>query len=48
MSRFIKPHQPKLVAQVAGVRVTAGDVNSALSATVTLLPRAAGAWSLDP
>lgn len=35
-----------LVAQVAGVRVTAGDVNSAYAATVTLTPRAAGAWSL--
>lgn len=34
-----------IVAQVGGVRVTAGDVNSAYSATVTLLPRGAGAWS---
>lgn len=34
-----------LVAQVGGVRITAGDVNSAISGTVSLLPRAAGAWS---
>lgn len=34
-----------IVAQVGGVRVTAGDVNSAYSATVSLLPRGAGAWS---
>lgn len=34
-----------IVAQVGGVKVSGGDVNSAFSATVTLLPRAAGAWS---
>lgn len=34
-----------IVAQVGGFRITAGDVNSAISGTVTLLPRAAGAWS---
>jgi hypothetical protein len=34
-----------IVAQVGGVRITAGDVNSAISGAVTLLPRAAGAWA---
>lgn len=34
-----------IVAQVGGFRITAGDVNSAISGTVTLLPRAAGAWA---
>ena len=34
-----------ILAQVGGVRVSGGDVNTAYSATVTLLPRAAGAWS---
>jgi hypothetical protein len=45
---FYKPNSFNLtvVAQVGGVRVTAGDVNSAYAATVTLIPRAAGAWSL--
>jgi len=33
------------VAQVGGVKVSGGDVNSAYSASVSLLPRAAGAWS---
>jgi hypothetical protein len=46
--RFYRPNSFNLtvVAQVGGVRVTAGDVNSAYSATVSLIPRAAGAWSL--
>ncbi len=35
-----------VVAQVGGFNVTAGDVNSILSASVTLVPRASGAWSL--
>jgi len=34
-----------IVGQVGGFRVTAGDVNSAISGTVTLLPRAAAAWA---
>ena len=34
-----------IVAQVGGFKVTAGDVNSAYSGTVSLIPRAAGAWS---
>ena len=34
-----------IVAQVGGFRITAGDVNSAISGAVTLLPRAAGAWA---
>jgi hypothetical protein len=34
-----------IVGQVGGFRVTAGDVNSAISGTVTLLPRGAGAWA---
>ena len=47
MFRFYKPGSFNLtvVAQVAGFRITAGDVNSAYSGTVTLLPRAAGAWA---
>lgn len=46
--RFYKPNSFNLtiVCQVGGVRVTAGDVNSAYAATVSLLPRAAGAWSV--
>lgn len=46
--RFYRPSSFNLtlVAQVGGVRVTAGDVQSAFTATVTLLPRAAGTWSL--
>jgi hypothetical protein len=46
--RFYKPgsFNMTVVAQVGGVRVTAGDVNSAYSATVTLIPRAAGTYSL--
>jgi hypothetical protein len=45
---FYKPgsFNMTVVAQVAGVKVSAGDVNSAYQATVTLIPRAAGAWSL--
>lgn len=45
---FLKPgsFNLTLVAQVAGVNVTAGDVNSPYEAAVTLLPRAAGSWSL--
>ena len=35
-----------VLAQVGGFKVTAGDVNSAYSGTVTLLPRGAGSWSL--
>ena len=34
-----------IVAQVGGFRITAGDVNSAISGSVTLLPRGAGAWA---
>lgn len=37
-----------LVAQVAGFSITSGDVNSAYSASITLLPRGAVALSLDP
>lgn len=45
---FYKPSSfhMTLVAQVGGVKVTAGDVNSAYAATVTLIPRAATAWAL--
>jgi hypothetical protein len=44
---FTKPTnwRMSIVAQVGGFKVTGGDVNSAYSGTVTLLPRAAGAWS---
>lgn len=34
-----------IVAQVGGFSITAGDVNSAISGTVSLLPRGAGAWT---
>jgi hypothetical protein len=46
--RFYRPSSFNLtvVAQVGGFRITAGDVNSAYSGTVSLIPRAAGAWSL--
>lgn len=46
--RFYRPNSFNLtvVAQVAGFQITGGDVNSAFSGTVTLKPRAAGAWSL--
>jgi len=45
---FYKPasFHMTVLAQVGGVKVTAGDVNSAYSATVTLIPRAAGSWAL--
>jgi hypothetical protein len=44
---FQRPGQWNMtsVAQVAGLNVAGGDVNSAYSASVTLLNRAAGAWS---
>ncbi len=35
-----------LVAQVGGFNITAGDVNSIIEGSVSLLPRAAGAWSV--
>jgi hypothetical protein len=45
---ILKPSRWNLtvLAQVSGFRVTGGDVNSAFSASVTLTPRAAGAWSV--
>ena len=47
MFHFQRPGQWNMtsVAQVAGLNVAGGDVNSAYSASVTLLNRAAGAWS---
>lgn len=47
---FVKPNSFNLsvLAQVSGFRVTAGDVNAVVTASVTLTPRAAGAWSVNP
>ena len=45
--RFYRPSSFNLtvVAQVGGFRITAGDVNSAYTGAVSLIPRAAGAWA---
>ncbi len=45
--RFYRPSSFNMtvVAQVGGFNITAGDVTTAYTGAVSLIPRAAGAWS---